>query len=357
MIHRQNLLHRRKTFLRVARCAQILFLVQQIVLDDQPGLRVQIRPLLRHQFQVVVRRQRAVLDLRASCESRRTHCILIRVHQRPQPLLLRLIARRVQLFLRKRHPSALPYALRRENLDRVRARLLLFPHERAYLFRRTCFLPLPEQRLYSCKNPRPGQFSFRDRVAQRNIVCRAQALNRSEPRHQRHPCIRRRLIRILLRRPSHSRIFPIFSKIPRNVRVRVNPPRQHCQPAQVVVHGPGALVNFCLNRRNLLAFHHNARVTQHLALPIEHRARRNHNPLVLAGRWRLRTNSLPHPAHARQAEKPRNDFRGSHICPPSIDHTQFSARSRPRPQFLRPGSSPLSCRMPQPAPWIAGLHS
>ena len=39
------------------------------------------------------------------------------MHERAQALLLRFIAGRVQLFLRKRHPTALANALRREDFD------------------------------------------------------------------------------------------------------------------------------------------------------------------------------------------------------------------------------------------------
>ena len=111
VVHRQDFLHRRKPFRGVARRADILFLVQQVVLDDQPRLRIKIRALRRHQFQIVVRRQRAVLNLGASRKGRCANRILIGVHQRAQTLLLRFVARRIQLFLRKRHPPALPDAL------------------------------------------------------------------------------------------------------------------------------------------------------------------------------------------------------------------------------------------------------
>src|SRR5229473_8473980 len=85
VVHRQDLLHRRKPFCRVAGRPDVLFLVQQIVLDDQPRLRIQVGALLGHQFQIVVRRQGAVLNLCAPRHSGRANRILIPMHQRRNP--------------------------------------------------------------------------------------------------------------------------------------------------------------------------------------------------------------------------------------------------------------------------------
>jgi len=63
-----------------------------------------------------------------------------------------------------------------------------------------------------------------------------------------------------------------------------------------------------------------ARVVQHAALPVQHRARRDHNPFTPC--WlmcrRLRRDSLHHSAHASHAENVRNDFCRRIIVPPAV---------------------------------------
>ena len=140
------------------------------------------------------------------------------MYQRTQPLFFRFITRCVQLFLRQRHPSALPNALRGKNLDYIRARRFLLPDERANLFRQPGLFSMSKERFHRRQDSRPRQFSRRDGIPQRNIVCCSRTLNRRESLHQRHPSIRSRLIRILLGRPSHPRILPVLPEVPGDVR-------------------------------------------------------------------------------------------------------------------------------------------
>src|SRR5579862_1827179 len=100
VIHWQNLFHRREALFGIAGRSHIPFFVLKIVLDHQAALRIEIRSALRHQFQIVVRRQRPVFNLRAAGQRRRAHRILIGVDDRAQSQLLRLVAGRVQLLLR-----------------------------------------------------------------------------------------------------------------------------------------------------------------------------------------------------------------------------------------------------------------
>ena len=73
----------------------------------QSGLGIQVSAFLRHQFQVVVRGQRAVLDLGASGEGCGADGISVSVHKRAQALLLCFVTGRVQLLLRKSQSTAL----------------------------------------------------------------------------------------------------------------------------------------------------------------------------------------------------------------------------------------------------------
>ena len=140
-----------------------------------------------------------MLNLSAARESRGPDCFFVVMHERAQSLLLCFITSRVQLFLRKSHSSALANGLRREDFDQVRADLLLLPHISADLIRRTGRLALPFERLVGRQDARAAEYSFRNGIAQRNVVLRAHTLHRREACHQRNPRIRRRLIGILWR--------------------------------------------------------------------------------------------------------------------------------------------------------------
>ena len=85
VIQRQNSLHGRKAFFCITGRAEILFFVEQIIFDHQPCLWIQIRPFRGHQFQIVVGRHGAVLDLSAAGQGCRAHCIFVSVNQRAEP--------------------------------------------------------------------------------------------------------------------------------------------------------------------------------------------------------------------------------------------------------------------------------
>ena len=71
MVHRQDLFHRRKTFQGFGEegRADILVLVQQVIFQQQPGLRIKIRPFLGQQSQIVVGRSQSMLDFSAPGKS------------------------------------------------------------------------------------------------------------------------------------------------------------------------------------------------------------------------------------------------------------------------------------------------
>jgi len=133
-----------------------------------------------------------MLDLCAARKSCSSDSIFVSVHECTQALLLRFIASRVQLLLRKRHPTALANALRREDFDQVRACFFLLPHERANFIRRAGLLTSPQQRLDCRQDAWARECAFRDRITQGDVGGRAYALHRSEACHQRHPRIRGR---------------------------------------------------------------------------------------------------------------------------------------------------------------------
>ena len=99
MIERQGLLHRGETFLGVAGCAEEALLVSEIILDHEPGLRIEICAVLSQNFEVVIGGQRAVLDLSATGKCGGAHGVLVGVHERAQPLFIRLVASGVELIL------------------------------------------------------------------------------------------------------------------------------------------------------------------------------------------------------------------------------------------------------------------
>ncbi len=88
-----------------------------------------------------------MLNLRAAGEGRSAHSVFVGVHECPQTDLLGFIARGIQLFLRKRHTTALANALGREDFDEVRACLLLFANKCANFIRRAAPLALSDKRL------------------------------------------------------------------------------------------------------------------------------------------------------------------------------------------------------------------
>src|SRR4051812_5526523 len=63
---RNRLLHRREARLVVVPDALVFRPVLEVVPEDEPALRIEVRPALRHQPQYFVRREHAVLDLRAA---------------------------------------------------------------------------------------------------------------------------------------------------------------------------------------------------------------------------------------------------------------------------------------------------
>src|SRR5439155_2339934 len=77
VIERHGSLHRPEAFLGVALRAEEALLVSQVVLDYEPGLRIEICTVLGQNFEVVISCHRAVLDLGSASERGFSHRILI----------------------------------------------------------------------------------------------------------------------------------------------------------------------------------------------------------------------------------------------------------------------------------------
>src|SRR5439155_13061942 len=120
----KRLLHRGEAFLRVVADPEKLRLVLQVVAEDQAALWIEIRAALGQELEDFVGREDAVLDLRAPGGGRGPHAFgAVRVDQRAQPPGPGFPAGRVELLLAHRLSAPVPNALRREQLDEVRAGL------------------------------------------------------------------------------------------------------------------------------------------------------------------------------------------------------------------------------------------
>src|ERR1051325_7628855 len=99
------------------------------------GLRIEPRSFLDQHLQIIVGRQRTMLDFGATSQSRSAHRVFVSVNKRTQSEFVFFVARRVELVLRKRHIRPAD-AVRGKDLDEVSASFLLLAHERANLIRR-----------------------------------------------------------------------------------------------------------------------------------------------------------------------------------------------------------------------------
>jgi len=191
-----------------------------------------------------------------------------------QSLGFGLAAGCLQLFVAERRSTALANAARGENLDHVRAVGPQPPDRFTNLLRRQ---PGINNRAERRQDPWPGQRPPTNGGAEILILRRAQTLNRGEPSEQRGPRIARfrqgRLCRCFLF------VFhpPVRSKMPGNVVVDINPPRQHGQPAQIVRHAlsPG------IEPRDSAVLDDDTRVVEDVAAPVENRAGLEHDGLFL----------------------------------------------------------------------------
>src|SRR5262245_55001926 len=115
-----------------------------------------------------------MFDLRATGHGSGAHALrAVRVHDRSEPDRLRFAARGDELVVGHGLPATLPYALRREKLDHVRALFLSLAHELTERVRRAAALGEWAER---CQEPRPGERIVRDRGTNRLVLLRAKTL-------------------------------------------------------------------------------------------------------------------------------------------------------------------------------------
>ena len=176
------LLHRRESRLVVVADALVLGAIVEIVAEDEAALRIEIRAALRHEAEHLVGRKDAVLDLRAAGERGGLHALgAVGVHDRAQPLRFRLAADRIELVLRQCRRAAVANALRREDLDQVRALGLALPNDRAH---RVGCESWAADRLQRRDNARARHTAGGDEVAQISVFRRAGTLNRGDAGEQ-----------------------------------------------------------------------------------------------------------------------------------------------------------------------------
>src|SRR6266404_9387906 len=121
-----------------------------------------------------------MFDFRAARQRRGTDCVFVRVYESAEALDLCLIAGGIQLFLRKRHSTALTDGLRGEDFDQVRACFFLFAYKGADFVWRAGLVAAALEWLGRGENAREREYAFGNRVAQRNVGGRANALHCGE---------------------------------------------------------------------------------------------------------------------------------------------------------------------------------
>ena len=99
VIEGQGAFHRSEAFFGVTGCAEEPLLVDEIILDHKTSLRIEVCAMFGHQFQSIVVRQCAVLDLGATCERGRAHGIFVSMDECSYPLFVRLVASSIELIL------------------------------------------------------------------------------------------------------------------------------------------------------------------------------------------------------------------------------------------------------------------
>src|SRR5580698_3443384 len=124
--------HRGKAFLGVVRGRQIQVLELKISFKQQPRLRIEVRSALGHEFQILVRRAKAVLDFGAAGKSRGADRVAVGMHERAQALLLCFVTGGSQLLLRHGHGAA-GHATGSVDFDEIGAGRFLFADEGANL--------------------------------------------------------------------------------------------------------------------------------------------------------------------------------------------------------------------------------
>ena len=154
----------------------------------------------------------------------------VRVHHAAQALRARFAARGIDLFLRQRRHAAVADAGRREDLDQVGAVGLLLADVFADLIGRPLRVrDLAERR----QDARPGQHAAIDRIAQRLVGQRADALHGREAGHQRDVGVLGAVERGLLGRLGPGVIAALVVEVPADVDVRVDEAGQQREVAEV----------------------------------------------------------------------------------------------------------------------------
>ena len=129
-VARQVALHDRHALFREAGRADVARLVLEIVLDHQADLRTDESAGLYRGVDIRLSGVGEVLDLPASCTRGGANLRTVGVHHRAQPEGRGLVAHDSELRFGDRWPGTDSLALRRKDLDQVRALLLTPPDHR-----------------------------------------------------------------------------------------------------------------------------------------------------------------------------------------------------------------------------------
>ena len=206
----------------------------------------------------------------------------VRVHPGPQAERRRLAARRLNLRVGHRLRSALPDALRCEQLDQIGAGGLDGAHERANLIR--CAGVLVD-RTDRGQQARAGKDAARDRATNLDVQRRSDALDRREAGHQRDVGVLR-LVQDRLRRGfTLARRAAVLSEMRVEVDVRVDQAGEQRQAAQIVGGGRGTAAR---EAGDLALLHDEGCVGHDPAATVERRLRSDRHRLILCGRDRRR---------------------------------------------------------------------
>src|SRR5262249_57029924 len=108
----------------------------------------------------------------------------VSVHHRAQTLRTSFVAGDLELFVAERSNSTLTDAARSKNLQHIATVRLHLAHEITDLLVSELLI---RQRINRRQNSRSRHNAMIDRVAQRHVFKRSEALNRSEARQQRAP--------------------------------------------------------------------------------------------------------------------------------------------------------------------------
>src|SRR5215469_4827624 len=232
----QQFLHRLELLRRLGKegCTRITLTIVQIILDELPGLWVEVDTFLCHCMQIAVGRAQTVLDLRATGGDGTVHRLVIRMDKRSQPQPACFVTGCVQHWLRNRL-RGLAHATRGINLQEVGSSLFLFTDESPDFVRRSRLLAAAHERFYDRQDPWRRQPALSRCLAKpANTV---HALYGGEPSEKSRIGICDRAVRGFGCGYTHSCVLTVRSEARCDMHMRIDPTGHHSQTAQIIVDG------------------------------------------------------------------------------------------------------------------------